>query len=66
MPKTKLKPAQKAQTYWVIDWRIEGSYRVLAGSAEEAQEKFDKDWCVPRGIMPMRDGEFSSDTPVKE
>lgn len=50
---------------WTIDWVIQGTYEVEAKTAEEAQEKFDKAWGKPKGIMPERDGEVSSAKPER-
>jgi DNA invertase Pin-like site-specific DNA recombinase len=59
--KSRGKPGQRYM--FTVDWRIEGTYEVAAENAEHAQELFDKDWGHPSGIMPMRDGEVSNDTP---
>lgn len=48
---------------WLIDWRIEGTRQVLAETAEEAQEIFDKGLGSPNFLDPLRDGEVSNDPP---
>jgi hypothetical protein len=48
---------------FVVDWQISGSWEVEAKDAQDAQEKFDKAWGRPKGVMPERDGEVSNDHP---
>lgn len=47
---------------WVIDWRIEGTVEVPAGTAEEAQAIFDKRFGSPN-FASASQGETSNDKP---
>lgn len=51
---------------WLIDWRIEGTQRVLAEDADEAQELFDKGFGFPSFADLLRNGEVSNDPPYRD
>lgn len=62
-PSSLLAARTEKMARYIIDWRIEGSFEVDAASPENAQEKFDRAWNNPRGILPDRDGEVSNGPP---
>lgn len=62
MTKRNAKAAVSTRRKYVVDWRIEGSYEVMASSPEEAQDLFDKAWETPSRVS-FQDGEVSNDVP---